>query len=79
METGQMFWLKRTGARFEVEEVSSDRAIARGMRTGARILVTETPSGYYGRTVQDNGQSGSSLFDSLIPSGPRFAMRDMRA
>jgi hypothetical protein len=76
MAPGQMFTLMRTGARFTVVEVRGDQAIAGGVRTGARVLVTRTGTGYYGRVVTDNGASGASLFDSLTPAGPRYTMRD---
>ena len=77
MNAGQMVWVKKTGARFEVEEVDGDRAIVRGVRTGARLMAVETADGLYVRSVVDNGASGSSLFASLDPVGPRYAARPM--
>jgi hypothetical protein len=78
MMTGQTFLLKSTGARFVVEETDGSRGIARGARLGGRLLVVETGAGYYARQVTDNGRSGPSLFDSLDPHGPRYAMREWR-
>ncbi len=76
MTPGQTFTLSNTGARFEVIEVRGGQAIARGVRTGARIIITGEPCAWYGRLVTDNGRSGPSLFDSLVPRGPRYRMRD---
>jgi hypothetical protein len=79
---GQALWLPSTGARFTVEEVSDDghEAIVRGQRLGGRLHVTAAGEGrYWARSVTDNGRSGSSLFDSLAPCGPRLAMREWPA
>jgi hypothetical protein len=76
MMPGQTFTLMNTAARFNVLEVRGDQAVAAGVRTGARIIITGQPGGYYGRLVTDNGRSGPSLFDSLDPRGPRYRMRD---
>jgi hypothetical protein len=76
MTPGQTFTLMNTGARFEVTEVRAGQAIARGARTGARIIITGEPGAWWGRLTADNGQSGPSLFDSLVPRGPRYRMRD---
>ena len=79
MIAGQMLWIPRTGARVEIEEVHPDqsRAIARGYRNGGRLMVIEEPSGYYVRSVTDNGASGTSLFASLVPVGPRYAAKSV--
>lgn len=76
MTPGQTFTLMNTGARFNVIEARDGQAVAAGFRTGARIIITGQPGGYWGRLVRDNGQAGPSLFDSLVPRGPRYRMRD---
>ena len=77
MMRGQTLWLPSTGAQFSVEETSDDgtTAIVRGFRTGGRMHVTMDERGYWARSVTDNGQSGTSLFDSLTPCGPRYRAR----
>jgi hypothetical protein len=77
MLKGELFWIKRTGARVEVEEVDGQRAIARGVRNGGRLMVFDDAAGCYVRSVVDNGASGASLFASLDPVGPRYAARSM--
>jgi hypothetical protein len=74
MITGQTFYAPATSATFRVIEAAADgtRAIAAGLRTGARVMVFEAGPGYYARRVTDNGASGPSLFDSLAPAGARF-------
>lgn len=74
MQPGQLIMMKTTNSRYQIIEVNGDQAIAAGWRTGARIMVTRTDRGYYARGVTDNGRSGASLFDSLDPAGPRYAM-----
>jgi hypothetical protein len=66
------------GVRFVVEEVRSDgsEAIVRGARLGGRLFAwQEDGGGYWARSATDNGQSGTSLFDSLEPVGHRFRLR----
>lgn len=77
MTPGQTLWRPDTGARFTVEEVRGDggEAIVRGQRTGGRLFVVPDALGrYWARSVVDNGQSGASLFDSLVPVGRRFLL-----
>lgn len=78
MQLGQTLQAKTTNALYEVEELAegrTDRAIARSVRTGNRVMVDESEQGgRYFRTVTDNGKSGASLFVSLEAHGPRYAM-----
>jgi hypothetical protein len=76
LNLGQTLVLRRTGARFTVTELAGDgtRAVVSGVRTGARLLVTADESGLWGRVATDNGASGPSLFDSLVPTGSGYRM-----
>jgi len=75
MTIGMELSCKRFGTRYIVEEVDGDRAIARSARLGGRVMVFETPDGFYFRAVADNGRSGASLFASLEPVGARYGLR----
>jgi hypothetical protein len=82
MTPGQMLVSPATQARFRVVETSSDgsRAVVEGVRTGGRLLVREDDrGGYWATLVTDTGRSGPSLFDSLIPRGTRFRLREVEA
>jgi hypothetical protein len=76
LNPGQTLVLRRTSARYTVTEVDPDgtRAVVSGVRTGARLLVVADESGLWGRVSRDNGAPGTSLFDSLVPVGPRYRM-----
>jgi hypothetical protein len=73
MTVGQQF-TNHSGSRYLVEEVDGGRAIARAVRTGARIMIVELPVSWLAYPVQDNGHPGPSLFDSLErTAGPGWA------
>jgi hypothetical protein len=82
MTPGQMLVSPATQARFRVVETSSDgsRAVVEGVRTGGRLLVRgDGRGGYWATLVTDTGESGPSLFASLIPRGARFRLREAGA